>query len=218
MDNNVFKRTIAEGPLISQRLYNLVIGAVLAWGFLINYFIVKAVQVRFTSMTQFWLFFIGYFASCMLGMSIIRRSNNPAISFLGYNFIVVPFGLVMNVIVSAYAPGLVLQAIIITGIVTATMMMFGVMFPAFFQKIAGALTIALIVTIVVQLVSVLVFKQSYGILDWIVALIFCGYIGYDWGRANMIPKTFDNAVDSAAALYVDIINLFFRILRILGRR
>ncbi|MBT7579493.1 MAG: hypothetical protein HN633_12065, partial [Candidatus Marinimicrobia bacterium] len=48
--------------------------------------------------------------------------------------------------------------------------------------------------------------------------IFCGYIGYDWGRANQIPKTLDNAVDSAAALYMDIINLFLRVLRILGRR
>ena len=28
----------------------------------------------------------------------------------------------------------------------------------------------------------------------------------------------DNAIDSAAALYMDIINLFLRILRILGRK
>lgn len=43
-------------------------------------------------------------------------------------------------------------------------------------------------------------------------------IGYDWGRANRIPKTTDNAIDSAAAIYIDIINLFVRILRIMGRR
>ena len=55
-------------------------------------------------------------------------------------------------------------------------------------------------------------------IDWAVVFIFCGYIGYDWGRANRIPKTVDNAIDSAAALYMDIINLFLRILRILGRR
>ncbi|HCA63484.1 MAG TPA: hypothetical protein DEP73_05025, partial [Pseudomonas sp.] len=52
----------------------------------------------------------------------------------------------------------------------------------------------------------------------IVVLIFCGYVGVDWGRANQIPKTLDNAIDSAAALYMDIINLFLRILRILGRK
>jgi FtsH-binding integral membrane protein len=60
--------------------------------------------------------------------------------------------------------------------------------------------------------------MHHSIIDWIVVIIFCGYIGYDWARANNIPKTFDNAVDSAAALYIDMINLFVRILRILGRR
>ncbi len=55
------------------------------------------------------------------------------------------------------------------------------------------------------------------LIDGAVALLFCGYIGYDWARANQIPKTVDNAIDSAAALYMDIINLFLRILRIMGR-
>ena len=49
-------------------------------------------------------------------------------------------------------------------------------------------------------------------------MFFLGYIGFDWSRANSIPKTLDNAVDSAASLYMDIINLFLRILRIMGRR
>ena len=98
------------------------------------------------------------------------------------------------------------------------MMCLGTLFPAFFQKISGVLTIALLLVIVVELIEIFIFNTHHGILDWIVVLIFCGYIGYDWGRANQIPKTVDNAVDSAAALYMDIINLFLRILRILGRK
>jgi len=58
---------------------------------------------------------------------------------------------------------------------------------------------------------------NLGIIDYIVVLIFCGYIGYDWARANACAKTVDNAVDMAAELYVDIINLFIRILSILAR-
>ncbi|KGK42996.1 hypothetical protein LH51_02440, partial [Nitrincola sp. A-D6] len=42
-----------------------------------------------------------------------------------------------------------------------------------------------------------------------------GNLGLEYAQ---IPKTLDNAVDSAAALYMDIINLFLRILRILGRK
>lgn len=83
---------------------------------------------------------------------------------------------------------------------------------------AGVLTIALIIVIIVEVIEVFILKIHHGFLDWVVAIIFCGYIGFDWGRANRIPKTADNAVDSAAALYMDIINLFIRILRIMGRR
>ena len=97
------------------------------------------------------------------------------------------------------------------------MMFLGTLFPAFFQRIVRALTVALIVVIIVEVVEVFIFKIHHGFLDWIVVIIFCGYIGYDWGRANRIPKTLDNAIDCAAALYMDIINLFIRILRIMGR-
>jgi len=131
---------------------------------------------------------------------------------------VVPFGLVLNIIVSAYDPVLVFSAIKVTAIVTAIMMFAGSLWPAFFRRIIGALTIALFAVIIVQLVEIFVLKQQHGIIDWVVVVIFCGYIGYDWGRANAIPKTVDNAIDSAAALYMDIINLFVRILRIMGRR
>ena len=48
--------------------------------------------------------------------------------------------------------------------------------------------------------------------DWLVALLFCGYIGYDWAKAQEKRKTLDNAVDSAVDLYLDIINLFVRLL------
>lgn len=97
-------------------------------------------------------------------------------------------------------------------------MIAGTLFPAFFKKIARALTIALFLVIIVELAMIFIFKVHHGIIDWIVVIIFCGYIGYDWGRAQQIPKTIDNAVDSAAALYMDIINLFLRILRLMGRR
>lgn len=58
---------------------------------------------------------------------------------------------------------------------------------------------------------------ALGIFDYLVVLIFCGYVGYDWARANACAKTVDNAVDCAAELYIDIVNLFVRILSILSR-
>lgn len=214
----VFDRTTTSDPTISATAYNLAIGLTLCWGFAINWLMVINISPESIASINSWIFFIGYFASCFFGLYLFNTSSNPAISFLGYNFIVVPFGLIINMVVGQYDSAIVSEAIRITGLVTIGMMCLGSMFPAFFKKISGALTIALLLVIVVELVEVFIFNIHHGILDWIVVLIFCGYIGYDWGRANQIPKTLDNAVDSAAALYMDIINLFLRILRILGRR
>ena len=47
--------------------------------------------------------------------------------------------------------------------------------------------------------------------------IFSLYIGYDYQRAQFYPPTVDNAVDCALDIYLDIINLFLDILRILAR-
>lgn len=217
-ENHVFHRTEVNGEIISEQNYNLVIGLVLVWGFAINYLMVRSIEFTLTSTTQIILFIVGYFASFYIGHRIMRNSENPAISFIGYNFIVVPFGLIIDTVISGYSPTVVQNAMLITGIVTLVMMFLGVIYPEFFQKIQGALMISLIVSVVVQLIAAFIFRQALGIIDWIVALTFCGYIGLDWGRANGIPKTLDNAIDSAAALYIDIVNLFLRIVRILGRR
>ncbi|WP_088212692.1 Bax inhibitor-1 family protein [Shewanella sp. Shew256] len=217
-ENSVFDRRTTDDTLIGAGLYNLVIGLTLLWGFAVNYIMVSHIDPEAIASVNPWIFFIGYFASCFFGIYLFQSSSNPLVSFIGYNFVVVPFGLIINMVVSQYDPELVTEAIRITGLVTIAMMCLGTMFPAFFQKIVGVLTIALLLVIVVELIEIFIFKTHHGILDWIVVLIFCGYIGYDWGRANQIPKTVDNAVDSAAALYMDIINLFLRILRILGRK
>lgn len=217
-ENSVFDRMSTDDPIVGAGMYNLVIGLTLIWGFAVNYWMVTNIDPEAIASVNPWIFFIGYFASCFFGIYLFQKSSNPVVSFIGYNFVVVPFGLIINMVVSQYDPELVTEAIRITGLVTIAMMCLGTLFPAFFQKIAGALTIALVLVIVVELIEVFIFNTHHGILDWIVVLIFCGYIGYDWGRANQIPKTIDNAIDSAAALYMDIINLFLRILRILGRK
>ncbi|ABS06300.1 Inhibitor of apoptosis-promoting Bax1 [Shewanella baltica] len=217
-ENSVFDRMTTDDPIVGAGMYNLVIGLTLIWGFAVNYWMVTNIDPEAIASVNPWIFFIGYFASCFFGIYLFQKSSNPVVSFIGYNFVVVPFGLIINMVVSQYDPELVTEAIRITGLVTIAMMCLGTLFPAFFQKISGALTIALVLVIVVELIEVFIFNTHHGILDWIVVLIFCGYIGYDWGRANQIPKTIDNAIDSAAALYMDIINLFLRILRILGRK
>ena len=217
-ESEVFSRRGTAGDEISPSLYNITMGAVLLWGFGVNWLIVQNIPAETVAGISPLLFFLGYFASCFLGVYLFTSSTKPLVSFLGYNFVVVPFGFIVNLVVNRFSTTVVLDAVYITSMVTAAMMLAGAVFPDFFKKISTALTISLLAVIVVELVETFVFHVDLAFTDWIVAIIFCGYIGYDWGRANQIPKTLDNAVDSASALYMDIINLFLRIVRILGRR
>ena len=218
--SEVFHRTEHNSPgtQLSGGLYNIIIGLTLCWGFLVNAIMVKSIPAETIAAINPFVFIIGYFVSCFFGIMLFTKSDNQLVSFIGYNFVVVPFGLIINLVVGRYDTALVYEAMSITGAVTFTMMVLGSLFPVFFQRIHTALGFALITVIIVELVGAVCFGVQHGIIDWIVVLIFCGYIGYDWARANAIPKTVDNAIDSAASLYMDIINLFLRLVRIMGRR
>jgi FtsH-binding integral membrane protein len=218
MQNDVFNRTHTSDQIIHDVTYNMVIGLVLCWGFVVNWFMVKTIAPESILQFGFWPFIIFYFVCAFAGVMIFTKSEKPFFSFIGYNLVVVPFGLTVNISVSQYSPEIVQDAILVTGFTTGLMMVLGSLYPKFFFKISGALGVALISVIIVEVVGAIFFNWSHGIMDYIVVVIFCGYIGYDWARANSIPKTFDNAIDSAASIYMDIIILFTRILRIMGRR
>jgi FtsH-binding integral membrane protein len=207
---------------ISPQAYNLVIGGTLLYGFIIN-----CLLVYFCADSAYGiidgnpiLFYIGYAVMILVGSFMVHGSNNPVVSFIGYNFFVLPMGLILSYIINAYNlagyADIVTAAFGITAIVTFVMMAVSSMFPDVFLGIGRALGITLLVTILVEIVMMFV-GVSLAITDYVVVLVFCGYVGYDWARANACAKTVDNAVDSAAELYIDIVNLFVRILSILSR-
>lgn len=201
--------------------YNLAIGGTLAYGFVINCIMVATcADLAFNLFSNTIIFYILYFAMVMLGSYMVNKNSSPAMCFLGYNLIVVPIGLVLTVLLNLFSmagyDSIIATAFGITTIVTVAMMMISAAFPRFFLNIGSTLGITLLLTIVVEFIMFLA-GASLGFIDYIVVLIFCGYIGYDWARANQCVKTFGNAVGSAADLYVDIVNIFIRILSILAR-
>ena len=111
---NVFNRSESAGAIISSNLYNLVLGLVLFWGFFMNYLIVKNVSYESLAGINPFMFFLLYFVSCFFGVYLYSKSTNPVVSFIGYNFVVVPFGLIVNLIVHQYDPVIVLAAIRVT--------------------------------------------------------------------------------------------------------
>ena len=89
--------------------------------------------------------------------------------------------------------------------------------PKLFLRMGGFLFAGLLGMIIVEIVGHLFF----GATNWTsyaIAALFSLYIGYDVQRAQLFPKTLDNAIDSAIDIYLDIANLFIRILSIIGNK
>ena len=165
----------------------------------------------------YFLVLILYFAGSIGSMIVVYKSPNPVISFLGFTGLSISMGLLITCYIQYFAGSDIFTAFLLTGIVTVIMTILSTMFSDFFIGIGKFLFISLLITILAEIVLSFCGIRLI-ITDYIVCLIFCGYIGYDWAKAQEYYTTVDHAVDSAADIYVDIVNLFIRILSILGRK
>ncbi|MDG3937842.1 hypothetical protein L5C25_21250 [Pseudomonas aeruginosa] len=100
--NDTFTRT-GSYHQISASVYNLILGAVLLWGFALNWWMVATIPTETIKAINPLVFIIGYFASAIVGCIIIFSSKNPIISFFGYNMIVVPIGLVLVMFIPGHS-------------------------------------------------------------------------------------------------------------------
>lgn len=211
---------LSHGPdmynnnIISARKYNFIIGAVLLYGFIATLIITKTIGPIAININPFALL-IGYIVLVLIGSFIVNGSDNPVISFLGYNLIILPIGVVLTSLAYVYDPGLIFRAVVVTACVTGIMMIVSMIVPSFFLKLGRVLFMSLLLVIIVEILAIFFSWKIFHVTDVIVAVIFCGYIGYDWVIAQRMDHTVDNAVDTACNLYVDIVNLFLRILNIM---
>ncbi len=207
----------SEGTGISTSVYNLIMGGMILYGIIINIVMCMTCTKLALSINPIVLF-VGYLVLVIAGTFMVHRSRSTAVRFVGYNMIVVPMGLILSVVVQAYggvSSAVVMQAFLYTGIITGIMILLSIAFPKFFSKIGGMLLGCLIGMIIAYIVVWLLHIDTI-IIAYFGAVLFSLYIGYDVWRSQQVPHTVGNAVASACEIYVDIVNLFLRLLEILG--
>lgn len=210
---------VDPGAIIGARAYNAILLGVLLWGLLVNVLLCVFLGNALNAVNPL-LFLLAYFGCSLAGIRIAAKSHRPLISFLGYNLVVVPFGLVISTLVSAYggvSSSLVTDAFVYTLLISVGMGAAAVIAPSLFDRLGGALLGCLIGLLVCE-IALLIFRLNQSVTDWVAAGLFSLYIGYDIHRSQQFPKTVDNAVDCALDIYLDIANLFIRLLEIMGRR
>jgi len=157
------------------------------------------------------------------GITLSRMSSNWMLSSVGYLLVVVPFGILLGPMLAMYNAASVLQAFTVTMVVAGGMWIVGVAIPPVAKNWSAFIVGALLLFIggnVVSMIMPLFHMQPVfmGVLPWIGAILFSALIVYDINKAMQLPKTPDNAVDSAVGVYLDIFNLFIQLLQIFGRR
>lgn len=205
--------------VISLRAYNLILTGTVLYGLLFNVLLCRESIVNFVfTKVNPVVFLIAYFVCVIAGVVISNKSDKPAVSFLGYNLVVVPVGLVVAgaVMMGGFSPSVVWHAFVTTAGVTVIMIAAGLLFPQFFAKVGSILFFGLLGVLLGYVISIFIPGVNLAITV-ISAGMFSLYIGYDVYRSQQFPRTVDNAIDCAVDIYLDIINLFLTLLRIFGK-
>ena len=216
---------------ISAKAYNMIIGGTLLYGFVVNAIIVLLFNRYLNNMSYSAAqsfannyggiligVLIGYIACVLIGGRMISKQN-AKISFIGFNFYCIPIGIVLAIaILPYYDVDTIQRAFILTALLTAVVMVLSTIMPDAFLNMGKTLLICASACLLVDLVALLIFRQDLTLIDFALTIIFALFIGYDWARASLCAKTADNAVDCAALLYLNIINVFLRALQVMSKR
>ncbi|WP_438468019.1 Bax inhibitor-1/YccA family protein [Streptococcus pluranimalium] len=179
-----------------------------------------------TIMNQYsWVYLGAFFVELLLVFlaSNAARKNTPAALplFLTYSAL---NGFTLSFIISQYVQTTVFQAFVSSALVFFIMAAIGATIKKDLSGMAKALLAALIGIIIASVVNIFIRNDSMSFIISIASvLIFSGLIAYD---NQMIKRVYQHtggnvqdgwAISMALSLYLDFINLFLSLLRILGR-
>lgn len=180
-----------------------------------------------TSPVALTIMLIGCFAIALGAIFWWTGNDDPAKSSLGVAVMSAALGAMIgpsiHMYVLKYGSVIIVQALVITGMITSLMSVVGIIFPQTMRGIGPYLMAALTVLIVAQFAQIIFVMMGYSqatqmpALVWIGILIFALFVAYDWGRALSLPYTWDNAVDASGGLVLDIVNIFLRVLELLSK-
>lgn len=163
--------------------------------------------------------FIAAFGTLILLNVMIHRQGWNL--FLLYLFTFLQ-GLSIGPLIDAYfragAGPIVAQAFLITTVTCIALALYAWTTKSDFSKIGHFLFVGLIVIIVASIFNFLVFQSTALVL--IITLagigIFCGFMLYDVQRARRMADTLPNAIELTVSIFLNFLNLFLFILRLLG--
>lgn len=148
---------------------------------------------------------------------------NPMTTKILYILYAVLTGITFSTIFVYFEIGSLISVFIITAIIFALLAFYGYVTKRDLTKLGTIIFIGLIGIIIGSLLNMLLFKSATLDLGITIigVLVFVGYIAYDVNKIkHLVPYVGEDkaAVYGAFQLYLDFINLFIRLLQLLGKR
>lgn len=195
---------------ISSKLYNVIIGATLVLGFVVNALVIVLLLPVIGDITIEG-HFLGMGIFMFSGILMVYLSKKTALDVFGYILVSIGIGISLALLISLDIET-VLLAVILTGIVTVVMLLLTILWPTLFSTARFTIPICLGSAIIVAVVATIM-GYNGDWFSWIFVTVFSLCIGRDFRKAQQYPKTIDNAIDAALDLYLDIMLLFSSILK-----
>lgn len=208
---------------LSRRAYNFIMGGLVLLGFGVigacgliattpgflmavyqNYFLVTIVSLVAS---------IGGIVTISAGM----KREGFGMALAGYALVIGSMGFTTGLILPFYDLPSIANAFVGTTLIAAIFTLLGGMYPKFFARVQGIAFAALLSLLVVSIAGSIM-GISMGWLDYAVIVVFCGFIGYDTYRAQQCEPTVKMAIFNAVQIWLDLVNVFIRVLSIVGRR
>lgn len=209
---------VSHSRELDESTYNLTIGGLLLYGLGANALLCYTFSdLAYYLSGGFAALFLVLYIVCVFLSVTLSASLSPVVNFIGYNLLVLPIGLLLSVSVSAVSFQTIQSAVVGTGVFVVLMVAASWARPDFFLSLGRTLWVALAATLVAE-IALYFLGFAGGLLDCLFVAIFSLYLGFDWARASTCAPTLRNAILSATQIYLDIINIFVRLLSIFSRR
>ncbi len=133
-------------------------------------------------------------------------------------------GVAFSTIFAVYEMASIMYAFAATSVLFAALALYGYKTNADLTKLGNICMIGLIVGLVFSLINIFVGNTILDIIiTWVMLIIFCGITMYDMNKLKAIAMSGAMEADKlhiyfAMQLYLDFINLFIRLLSIMGKR
>ena len=216
--SDVWERRAMSNDTIDARTFNLIFALTTIYGMF-----AYGVMAAFCQNVHFNIWgALGVFVVAMAGC-FVAASEAPIMNLLGLSMIAGGLGALSGPFIAQYKVASVVEIAAMTILITAILGAVGTLYPKSLENWGTLLFTFLIALIVAQIIFPLLYALAglplqglRTLLDWVGVVLFSGYIVYDFNRAQFVAKTVDNAMDCGISVFLDIANLFIRLLELFG--